>query len=184
MPTDYQIMNRATINLKRREKDRSERRKAMRYFNTMCVRCANSDYRYLQFDHKNSDGCDETHPTKPGKKLTGRHLRQAVIDAMYEGNLMEKYQLLCANCNWIKRWENAEDGRETFYKTKTSRRIDVNPQIDLFEELPDEIREASWETDPGEKSPYAQAPRTSVHYREKDDPRTVGWSESLRARVG
>ena len=51
-----------------------------------------TDRRCLQLDHVFGNGCQE-------RKLTAGHIiyQRAIADV--EG----KYQLLCANCNWIKR---------------------------------------------------------------------------------
>jgi hypothetical protein len=64
-----------------------------------CVRCGFDDWRALQVDHVNGNGTKE-HAEK--KSLTSYYL--AVMDTMAG----EKYQLLCANCNQIKRYENRE----------------------------------------------------------------------------
>lgn len=81
-----------------------------------CVRCGFDDFRALQIDHVKGNGCK--HPISD-YKLAVRILR--VIPAAY--------QILCANCNWIKRAENNEHRKpsalnsqqptrfETFYQT-------------------------------------------------------------------
>jgi len=63
----------------------------------VCVHCGFSDARALQIDHVNGGG------TKQRKEL-GR-------DTKYSQYIREhttEFQLLCANCNWIKRAENRE----------------------------------------------------------------------------
>lgn len=62
-----------------------------------CSNCGFSDHRALQIDHKNGGGTAER------KKLgqSGVYLR--IVNGDTEG-----YQILCANCNWIKRYENNE----------------------------------------------------------------------------
>jgi hypothetical protein len=68
-----------------------------------CVRCGFSDYRALQIDHVNSDGALER--AKFGGSATIRfYLR--VADSFTKGE--NRYQLLCCNCNWIKRSECGE----------------------------------------------------------------------------
>lgn len=64
-----------------------------------CVKCGISDHRVLQIDHINGGGCRER------KKYKGRPSYYKMI---YNDN-SGKYQLLCANCNWIKRIENGEE---------------------------------------------------------------------------
>src|ERR1022692_3922959 len=64
-----------------------------------CVRCHFTDPRALQVDHVNGGGSKE-------RKSTTRGFYHVVL----ENHLSKKtkYQLLCANCNWIKRFENNE----------------------------------------------------------------------------
>lgn len=66
------------------------------YLGGRCSRCGFTDPRALQVDHivpKNQGGGFKRHPTAEYK---------AVLDGE------PGYQLLCANCNWIKRAENHE----------------------------------------------------------------------------
>lgn len=63
-----------------------------------CVKCGFSDYRALQFDHVNGDGFKE-----------GR-LQFTSISKILKRVERGELQLLCANCNWIKRAENNEVG--------------------------------------------------------------------------
>lgn len=69
------------------------------YFNYHCSKCGyNADSRALQLDHINGGGSQEQREIGP-------------ISAHYYRNpqeLFEKFQLLCANCNYIKRHENDE----------------------------------------------------------------------------
>jgi len=62
-----------------------------------CVRCGFTDYRALQVDHVNGGGWKE--------HSQNRHMYY-YLQVMKDTT--GKYQLLCANCNWIKRWENGE----------------------------------------------------------------------------
>ena len=63
-----------------------------------CVRCGFNDSRALQIDHVFGGGCQD-------KRLT---LCPAGITRVYEELKAGKIQLLCANCNWIKRHERSE----------------------------------------------------------------------------
>jgi len=63
-----------------------------------CIYCGFSDYRALQIDHINGHGCNEF------ARLGARKFYKKVKEHP------ELYQLLCANCNWIKRYENKEVG--------------------------------------------------------------------------
>ena len=61
-----------------------------------CVSCGMTDERCLQIDHINGGGHKER--VKVGSHGTRRNVLAGVGG----------YQLLCANCNWIKRAENKE----------------------------------------------------------------------------
>jgi hypothetical protein len=66
-----------------------------------CVRCGFDDWRALQVDHVNGGGLAENRGGKTGSK------------AYYAKVLAnpDDYQLLCANCNWIKKHERQESRR-------------------------------------------------------------------------
>ncbi len=66
-----------------------------------CVDCGFSDIRALQVDHVNSDGYLER--VKTG---SGSYYKRVVKDAT-----SGRYQILCANCNWIKRHTHNETDR-------------------------------------------------------------------------
>ncbi len=80
-----------------RTKNKNFRLKVLSCLGNKCKRCGFSDRRALQIDHLNGGGVKE-------KKLLGeyRMYKQVMNDTS------NKYQLLCANCNWIKRYENNE----------------------------------------------------------------------------
>jgi hypothetical protein len=63
-----------------------------------CIKCGFSDYRVLQVDHINGRG---------KKDRLGTH--QLYLHILKDNLWKEKYQLLCANCNQIKRWEKEEN---------------------------------------------------------------------------
>lgn len=66
----------------------------------VCRICSFSDVRALQIDHVNGDGAEDR------RKMRGRKYLLFVLDSVK--NKENRYQLLCANCNWIKRVENEE----------------------------------------------------------------------------
>ena len=63
----------------------------------VCSRCGFSDSRALQIDHINGGGTKELRSKSPSEFL---HRVLEIGDV--------EYQLLCANCNWIKRSERGE----------------------------------------------------------------------------
>lgn len=77
-----------------REKLREE---ALKILGNKCCFCGFKDIRCLQVDHIDGGGGKEV------KKLG----HQGIYLKIRQGNIKE-YQLLCANCNWIKRVEKNE----------------------------------------------------------------------------
>jgi RNase P subunit RPR2 len=65
-----------------------------------CAGCGFSDKRALQIDHVNGGG------SKQGREL--KMHRGVKFYKLVLSNKNEDYQLLCANCNWIKRIEKNE----------------------------------------------------------------------------
>ena len=80
---------------------RKTRLAAIAILGNSCVRCGFSDSRALQIDHINGGGKKEL--TKLGGASHNRKVIKSVMNNEY------KYQLLCANCNWIKRCEKGEN---------------------------------------------------------------------------
>lgn len=86
---------------------RLNRRKArldvVNFFGGKCVRCGFDDWRALQIDHINGGGFSDSRTKQSNhffRKWINNHPKEA----------RELYQLLCANCNWIKKHENDEFG--------------------------------------------------------------------------
>lgn len=66
-----------------------------------CATCGFYDKRALQIDHVNGGGSKE----RKERKYKGSFHAHVLKSFLAKEN---KYQLLCANCNWIKRFENKE----------------------------------------------------------------------------
>src|SRR5882672_1972397 len=84
-----------------REYSRSARIDAIKKMGGKCIRCRFKDFRALQIDHVNGDGYLDNIDVSLGKS----HGRQTSGIAFLKKVLADKkgsYQLLCANCNWIK----------------------------------------------------------------------------------
>lgn len=67
---------------------------------TKCVRCGYDDWRALQVDHINGGG-----------RLEFRQRPNLTRAKQYYEHIQKNptaYQVLCSNCNWIKRFENKE----------------------------------------------------------------------------
>lgn len=76
-----------------------KRKLLFKYLGNRCINCGFSDWRALQIDHVNGGGNKER---KVNMDKYYKIIRKSIESK--EG----KYQLLCANCNWIKRYENNE----------------------------------------------------------------------------
>ena len=77
------------------------REKLFNILGHICIRWGFSDKRALQFDHKNGGGIKDV------KKFNGNY----EMYRYYKNNpeiAKKELQVLCANCNWIKRAENKE----------------------------------------------------------------------------
>ena len=72
---------------------------ALQKLGGVCVICGFSDDRALQIDHIHGGG------NKDRKQFNNQY--DFLKDVL--GDSGEKYQLLCANCNWIKRSEKNEN---------------------------------------------------------------------------
>lgn len=82
---------------RKRAARRRLRRQALQVLGNKCQRCGFSDYRALQIDHKNGGGVQELRSMAPTTYLK-KVIRLGA----------KKYQLLCANHNWIKRYQRNE----------------------------------------------------------------------------
>lgn len=76
------------------------RNRVLVFFGGQCTKCGINDSRVLQLDHVNGGGHQERIQFNRNSFNIGRN-------AMTRPN---DFQLLCANCNWIKRHECAEFG--------------------------------------------------------------------------
>lgn len=79
------------------------RRQVLEIMGNRCARCGFSDPRALQIDHLKIVGQREREHSY--SKFTESRIRK--MNEKGEPWHLE-YQLLCANCNWIKRFENNE----------------------------------------------------------------------------
>jgi len=80
------------------------RQKSIDLLGGVCVKCGFSDPRALQIDHIHGGGRQERLSIANGGGPNANKMYQLVAADVNH----EKYQLLCANCNVIKRIENGE----------------------------------------------------------------------------
>lgn len=82
------------------------RKEILSFFGGVC-RCGFGDWRALQIDHINGGGLHD--PLIKGHQIWRfrKYLKENPEEAR------RKYQLLCANCNWIKRYEENENSNNS-----------------------------------------------------------------------
>jgi hypothetical protein len=85
---------------KRRENNLKRRLKVLKMIGGKCVKCGFSDWRALHIDHVNGDG--NKHRKETGRMVSPQFWERIIKEGKY------KLQILCANCNYIKRHENRE----------------------------------------------------------------------------
>lgn len=105
--SQYRLTNPDNVYEARRKWERrnhaATRDALLNLFGRICVQCGFDDTRALQVDHINGDGAAERKLLK-NKRSYYRH----ILEVSGIG-----YQLLCANCNMIKRVENQEHRKRT-----------------------------------------------------------------------
>jgi len=98
---EYYSKNKERMRIYAKKHQRDNRKKLIILMGGKCVKCGFADERALQIDHIKGGGYKErqANPSKNFNMLAIRSVQKG------EG----KFQLLCANCNWIKRNENDEN---------------------------------------------------------------------------
>ena len=99
----YRKKNKNRIAISRKRYQDLMRRASIAALGGKCIRCGFDDYRALQFDHVNSDG----HLYRNARGSTSTY--KSIAEGNYGG---PEIQLLCSNCNWIKRCELGEVKKE------------------------------------------------------------------------
>lgn len=79
--------------------NKEKRMAVMKILGNKCSKCGFKDFRALQIDHVNGDGASDGN-------TRGSTFCLRVIESVRIGE--KRYQILCANCNWIKRCEKKE----------------------------------------------------------------------------
>ena len=104
--------------------DRQCRIEAIKLYGGKCARCGFADWRALQFDHTAGNGNQHRQTVAHGKG--GGEYYLEIIRA-HESS---QFQILCANCNVIKRYENSEgvgsDTNEMYLKEMESVPIEIS----------------------------------------------------------
>jgi len=93
---EYYLKNKVGFLLQLRKANYKRRIEILEYLGGKCKSCGFTDWRALQVDHINGGGRSEL-----SKSGYPKYLSKII-------NNKNKYQLLCSNCNWIKKYENNE----------------------------------------------------------------------------
>ena len=101
--SEYRKKNRIKIRFSIKNCRNEKRKKVLDFLGGKCVRCGFTDIRALQVDHIHGGG--RTEIKKYNREYVLYLLKQ--IESSHD-DFRKKYQLLCANCNWIKKSENNE----------------------------------------------------------------------------
>ena len=101
---DYYYANLEKSRLACREKGNRARRKLLFLLGNKCTLCGFSDWRALQVDHINGGGSHE----RRGYGHSPSALKARILDDVIKADHERRYQILCANCNWIKRYDKRE----------------------------------------------------------------------------
>ena len=99
----YRKNNPEKIKESQRKYHKKNRDNLFNLLGNKCKKCGFTDKRALQIDHINGGG------NKERKLYNTKDYHRVVLKSLK--NKENKYQLLCANCNWIKRYINKEWGR-------------------------------------------------------------------------
>lgn len=110
----YRKANLSQSNKWAREKNQRVKAKCFALYGGLCQRCEFGDIRALQIDHINGVPNGERR-LKNNPHRGGVKLYQAILSEVYP---QEDFQLLCANCNWIKRFEDNETNHINYREEK------------------------------------------------------------------
>ena len=105
----WRVKNRPRLRVKNNIRAEKRRTVLVNLMGGICKCCGENDPIYLQFDHVNNDGNLE-------KKSERGHRSWKLSLKAYQAN-PNRYQLLCANCNWAKQLNGGE-----LYKPKKKRK--------------------------------------------------------------
>jgi hypothetical protein len=101
----YYPKNRVRMCERQRKIRASRLRFVVNFFGGKCIHCGFSDIRALQMDH--------THGRNGEERLGNIDSRYFFVKT-FPNEARAKYQLLCANCNFIKRVKNGEHRKSKF----------------------------------------------------------------------
>jgi len=91
---DYNKKNRIKVNETNRKYRQGLKDKIYSNYKPVCNHCGITDLRCLSIDHVNNDGASE-------RKIYGVSVK--FFRYIINQGFPDKYQILCMNCQWIKR---------------------------------------------------------------------------------
>jgi hypothetical protein len=101
----YTIHNELKNMASKHGKSYTMREELIKKLGSSCIKCGFSDPRALQIDHINGGGTDEL-------KQFGCCWSMYKFYVYNPDKIINHLQLLCANCNWIKKHEKKENRRQ------------------------------------------------------------------------
>ncbi|KKN71855.1 hypothetical protein LCGC14_0417090 [marine sediment metagenome] len=96
---EFNQSHRSQVNAYVRARKRKLRQEVIAHFGSKCVHCGFSDWRALQIDHINGGGSEI---------FKTNYCVSTYYKTLLRETPGENFQLLCANCNQIKRYTNYE----------------------------------------------------------------------------
>lgn len=120
------------------EKRKQIRSEIVKKLGGKCVNCGFDDPKALQIDHVNRNKIFIRTGMSPHRDEFGRLVTSNVstlkktLNEIIAGS--KEYQILCANCNWIKRFDNKEWGNKKIPLPNIESIIDqgINPDPDEY----------------------------------------------------
>ena len=106
----YRLKNLDKLRTAERVYSRGLRSTIFNLLGDKCFKCGFFDKRALQIDHVFGDGHLERSKSTKELNIGSKSFYKRVLLSL--NNNEGRYQLLCANCNWIKRHENKEHNRK------------------------------------------------------------------------
>jgi len=94
------------------------------HYGGKCVHCGYDDIRALQIDHINGNGAEHRRQLSKKYKAKGKSFAgYTTYRWLIQNNFPDGFQVLCANCNYIKHYEYYETNhQENIKKLKQSTR--------------------------------------------------------------
>jgi hypothetical protein len=139
--------NRESWCLKVKERNHKLKEEVMRHYSPelKCQRCGFSDIRALSIDHIDGKGAE--HRRQLG--IIRGHGGRSIYIWLKKNNFPVGFQILCMNCQWIKRAENNEGKVDTSPEKRKLRRVtrlnkrlkELDEQIKKLELYPGEADE-------------------------------------------